>query len=103
MSANPLLHLRQLYVWIVVCPHTMQRDVQKFVRQVIHAAEGMSMSVNDPQYEYINDDRKGTYVNALDDLLNIYNPQLILCVVPNNHPERYSAIKKKCLVERSGS
>lgn len=52
--------------------------------------------------EEIPDDRAGSYVEALDRVVSKYNPQLVMCVVPNNRAERYSAIKKKACVDRSG-
>lgn len=46
----------------------------------------------------ISDDRQTTYTQELEKCAND-NPQLIMCVVPNNNADRYSNIKKKCCVQ----
>lgn len=48
----------------------------------------------------IPDDRQNTYVEALEKAAND-NPQLIMCVVPNNNADRYANIKKKCCLDRA--
>jgi hypothetical protein len=50
----------------------------------------------------IADDRPSSYVEALEQVISAKGPQMIMCVVPNNRLDRYSAIKKKCCVERAG-
>jgi hypothetical protein len=47
-------------------------------------------------------DRSSTYVEALERVIAHRNPQLIMCIVTNNRSDRYSAIKKKCCVDRPG-
>lgn len=47
------------------------------------------------------DDRNQTYVNNLDQVITNMNPQLIFVVLMNNKADRYSAIKKKTLVDRA--
>jgi aubergine-like protein len=48
----------------------------------------------------ISDDRTDSYLRALDEFLNM-DPRLIMCIVPNNRADRYSAIKKRTCVDRS--
>lgn len=48
----------------------------------------------------LQDDRTASYVQALDRSINERNPQLTLCVVPNNRADRYCAIKKKCIIDK---
>lgn len=50
----------------------------------------------------LNRDHAGEYATALQQVMAQGQPQLIMCVVPNQRADRYSAIKKKCCVERPG-
>ena len=47
----------------------------------------------------IPDDRQDTYLRAIGEGMN-KDPQLIMLVLPNNRVDRYSAIKKRCCVDR---
>lgn len=53
-----------------------------------------------PEIHSIRDDRPGTYSETLERILSKKIPQLVFCVVSNNRSDRYSAIKKKCCVDR---
>lgn len=50
----------------------------------------------------LNDDRNQSYVQALDQAISNYSPQLIFCVLFNAKADKYSAIKKRSLVDRAG-
>jgi hypothetical protein len=50
----------------------------------------------------IENDYIASYVRALDEVISSKDPQLIMCIVTNNRLDCYSAIKKKCCVERAG-
>lgn len=63
-------------------------------------AGGISFRVEQPTKQYIRDDRPGTYSEMLERILSKQVPQLVFCVVSNNRSDRYSAIKKKCCVDR---
>lgn len=56
--------------------------------------------MDQPTVQTIRDDRPGTYSEALERILSKTVPQMVLCVVSNNRSDRYSAIKKKCCVDR---
>jgi hypothetical protein len=43
-----------------------------------------------------------SYVRALEEIISSKDPQLIMCIVTNNRMDCYSAIKKKCCVDRAG-
>lgn len=47
----------------------------------------------------IADDRQHTYVEALE-VCAAQNPQMIVCISPNNNADRYGTIKKKCCIDR---
>lgn len=61
---------------------------------------GISFDVKQPTTQIIRDDRPGTYSETLEQILSKNIPQLVFCVVSNNRSDRYSAIKKKCCVDR---
>lgn len=86
--------------WIVVCTQKDQRGVQSFVDMMIRCAAPMQFMIAQPRYHTIHNDNAASYASALDDLKSKYNPQLIFCSVSNNRSDRYSAIKKKCCVDR---
>jgi hypothetical protein len=50
----------------------------------------------------ISDDRASSFVEALEQVISARDPQLVMCIVTNNRLDRYSAIKKKCCVDRAG-
>lgn len=60
----------------------------------------MGFNIERPRMFTITEDRPSTYSDILENVLSKYIPQFVLCVVPNNRPERYSVIKKKCCVDR---
>ena len=60
----------------------------------------MGFNIGQPKYYEMRDDNVNTYAQAIEDVKSKTNPQLILCVASNNRGDRYSAIKKKCCVDR---
>lgn len=64
------------------------------------AVSRMQFQISEPRYYTINEDRANTYTSAIEDVMSRANPQLIMCVVPNNNAARYSAIKKKSCIDR---
>lgn len=73
---------------------------QAFTSTLSKVASGIAFEVNSPMIETLRDDRPGTYNNKLEELLSKRIPQLVFCVVSNNRSDRYSAIKKKCFIDR---
>jgi len=60
----------------------------------------MDFTIRQPTIHYISDDRPNTYREKLEQILSKNIPQLVFCIVSNNHSDRYAAIKKKCCVDR---
>lgn len=46
------------------------------------------------------EERPSAYMEAIEVALNRFSPNFLLLVVPNQKSDRYSAIKKKCCVDR---
>lgn len=68
--------------------------------KLIKVSQGISFHVEQPKIFSIRDDRPSAYSEFLEDILSKQSPQLIFCILPNNRSDRYSAIKKKCCVDR---
>ena len=62
----------------------------------------MNFTIQNPRFVPVEGGNGDTtrYLNALENIMSKSNPKLIMCIVPNNRLDRYSAIKKKCCVDR---
>ena len=60
----------------------------------------MRFRVDDPRVVELPNDRSSSYTEMLEKIMSSSNPRLVMCIVPNNALDRYSAIKKKCCVDR---
>ncbi|GLV44692.1 aubergine [Carabus blaptoides fortunei] len=100
LRSSPMVLLGTVLSWVVVCPSALKRDAFSFVQALQKAAGGMSLKLPHPQLQEIADDRPSTYLQGLDGAI-AQNPNLILCVASNQKADRYSAIKKKCCVDRA--
>ncbi|XP_076292717.1 aubergine isoform X2 [Lasioglossum baleicum] len=90
----------QLNNWVVICVNRMRRDVERFISILQEVAQGMGCRFAPPRIWDINDDRSNTYSDVLERIMSSSNPELVYCVVSNNRADRYSAIKKKCIIDR---
>ncbi|XP_043599743.1 piwi-like protein Siwi isoform X2 [Bombus pyrosoma] len=95
-----LYNPKKLKFWVTIYANKIKDEVQNFVHLIKNAASGMGISINYPKYYEIVDERSNAYSDFLERVLSKVNPELVLCVVPNNRSDRYSAIKKKCIVDR---
>uniref|UniRef100_A0A0A9XKD1 Protein piwi n=1 Tax=Lygus hesperus TaxID=30085 RepID=A0A0A9XKD1_LYGHE len=87
--------------WLVMFLKKSRNDVHTFVGVLQKSGATLKFFMPPPVYEEIIDDRVGSYVSALEKVIATRNPQMIMIVVPNNRSDRYSAIKKKCCVDRA--
>ncbi|KAK5647282.1 hypothetical protein RI129_002174 [Pyrocoelia pectoralis] len=101
LRSNPMVHSVQLSTWVVVCPNRLKEKAQSFIQMLSRAAKGMHWSIPFPKLQEIRDDRTPSYLEGIDSSMNVYNPQLIMCVATNNKADRYASIKKKCCVEKA--
>lgn len=97
---NPMFATVRLNRWYLIVPNRATREANDFLGCMIQAARGMRFEISNCEIVTIPDDNPGTYVRTLDNILN-KDPQLIMCVVTNNKADRYTAIKKKCCVDRA--
>ncbi|XP_037810785.1 protein piwi [Lucilia sericata] len=91
---------RGLNRWCVIATSRNARELRNFVESLLRAANGMQMQMDRPREVIIYDDRTHSYIQAMEDCCR-QDPQLIMCLVPNNMAERYASIKKKSCLERS--
>ncbi|XP_022902156.1 piwi-like protein Siwi [Onthophagus taurus] len=88
--------------WVVMCTRHDVSDVNKFIECITRAAHGMGWRIPKPRDVVVtNDDRTGTLLAHLDEIITHAKPQLIFNAISGNKPDRYNAIKKKCYVETS--
>lgn len=86
--------------WFVVCQRGQEGLINDFLGCVLTAARGVGFMITHPQIVLTRDNNNNAYSHAINDLVN-KDPQLIMCVVPNDNADRYAAIKKKCCVDRA--
>ncbi|KAF6198266.1 hypothetical protein GE061_008013 [Apolygus lucorum] len=101
MRSNPMFDMGSLKSWVVIYMDRMRADVHNFISILQKSGGTLKFYLPPPVYEEVRDDRMATYVSALEKVISTRNPQLIMCIVPNNRSDRYSAIKKKCCVDRA--
>lgn len=97
---NPMLSTVRLQRWFVVVPQRASREANDFLGCMNQVARGMRFEMNQCEIVTIPDDSPPTYIRTLENLVN-KDPQLIMCVVSNQKADRYTAIKKKCCVDRA--
>lgn len=98
---SPLLLPKQLNSWVFVVPSKWRRDAQAFAQTLCKVSTGMRFTVAPPEIVEIQRDHAAEYAQALGQILDHQQPQLVMCAVPNQRGDRYSVIKKKCCVDRA--
>lgn len=96
------LNAQTMPCWVVMVPRNIERETCNFVEALIDAAKKMGHNMGLPRRWDIQDDNQATYVNELEAMMSqcVPPPSLVLCAVSNNRGDRYSAIKKKCCIDR---
>ena len=98
---NPLLNVKDLTNWVMIIPSKFKRDGIAFVEFLKKAVRSMRFPIEDPDIWDIGRDNAAEYAQALGQVMDQMQPQLIMCCVPNQRADRYAAIKKKCCVDRA--
>uniref|UniRef100_A0A336LSU2 CSON003002 protein n=1 Tax=Culicoides sonorensis TaxID=179676 RepID=A0A336LSU2_CULSO len=97
--SNSLFTTVPLNNWCLIVPRRGSNEANSFVRVLQDAVRNMRMRINKPQVFEVNGDRGDEFLKVIDDACN-NDPQMIMIVVPNNNSSRYSAIKKKCCIDK---
>ncbi|XP_076183487.1 aubergine isoform X2 [Ptiloglossa arizonensis] len=100
LSKKLLFNTTRLKNWVLICVQRLRHDAEAFVETIRDSANGIGCEINKPRFYDINDDRSNTYSEVLERIMSSSNPELVFCIVSNNRADRYSAIKKKCIVDR---
>ncbi|XP_055848829.1 protein aubergine [Episyrphus balteatus] len=97
---NSMFVQKEVRRWYVIVPQRFSREANDFVRLMRQAANGMKMNIAEPRIMEMPDDRNPSYASAIETACNS-DPQILVIVVANDNAERYSCIKKKCIVDRA--
>lgn len=97
---NSMFVQKEVRRWYVIVPQRFSRETNDFVRLMHQAASGMKMYLGEPRVIEMPDDRNPSYAAAIETACNA-DPQILVIVVSNDNAERYSCIKKKCIVDRA--
>ncbi|XP_053677605.1 protein aubergine-like [Anopheles nili] len=81
--------------WVVVCDIPATEAASMFVKQLLKSAKSIGFIINEPLYVYTRNISTAGFVDAVCQAAML-DPQLIMIVVPDDRPERYGAIKRKC-------
>ncbi|XP_056630152.1 piwi-like protein Siwi [Diorhabda sublineata] len=100
LRSLPMFYGAKMSKFAVVCPVKFKNSCQDFLQCLQRSAKGMQWNMSQPRIFDIPDDRANSYLDTIEHLISKNNPDMIMCVVPNNSSDRYSAIKKKCCVDR---
>lgn len=99
LRSNPMFTSANMQNWVIITPSRCFKSAENFSGLLNKASYGMQWKIPKPKIQEIRDDRPGTYLDALTNVIGSMRPSLIMCVVSNNKADRYAAIKKKCSIE----
>ncbi|XP_063698509.1 protein aubergine-like [Culicoides brevitarsis] len=86
--------------WHLVALTRCQREANDFVRCLQDAVKKMGFTIAQPRVHLIENDRNDEILRAVENCAR-QDTQLIMLIISNNNPGRYSAIKKRCCVDRA--
>ncbi|KAF7996956.1 hypothetical protein HCN44_002602 [Aphidius gifuensis] len=95
---NGLIEPVSLTDWVVIVPDKLMDQCRDFVRIMQRSLK--NLPIRDPNYVKIRNDSAQSFTGELENILSHKNPQLILCVIFKQRGDIYSAIKKKCCIDR---
>lgn len=98
---NSMFEGYDLKCFIVIVPNRLRPACNEFLQTLQRVIRGFKWNVGPPKIMEIRDDRTNSYLEAIEAGINQYNPQLAMIILPQNSSDRYSAIKKKCCVDRA--
>lgn len=97
--SNSMFVQKELKRWYVIVPQRFSRDCMEFIRMIRQTANSMRMNIAEPRVMEMPDDRNPSYASAIETACNS-DPQMLAIIVANDNAERYSCIKKKCIIDR---
>ncbi|KDR10248.1 Protein piwi, partial [Zootermopsis nevadensis] len=100
LGRKPMLVTPTLSTWTVIVPVTYKKDAQDFVTKLIDAAWRMRFDIRQPYFKYVSH-QVPSFEEALEEVNLCLKPQMIMCIVPERGINHYTAIKKKCCLDRA--
>jgi aubergine len=84
--------------WVCIFPESMRRETAEFVTVLTRCCEEMGAEMTPPLWKALDDDKQDSYIESIRKMKE-KNPKMFLIVLPTNRADRYSSVKKACLVE----
>jgi aubergine-like protein len=85
--------------WVAIFPRSMTEDTEKFIAILMRNCKGMGCNMTEPKMMAIEKDTQDdAYIEIIRKIAE-KNPKLLLVVLPTDRADRYSAVKKLCLVK----
>ncbi|GAB0096382.1 PIWI [Sergentomyia squamirostris] len=100
LKKNRLFQSQYLSNWHVICTERDFNTTTRFLGMLHGTAQRAGFDMPRPSIIRIRDDRSTSYVSSIEQACND-STQIIMCVVPNQRGDRYTAIKQKSCVERA--
>lgn len=82
--------------WAFLYPSKLERESRNFYEALKRAGEKMNYKISEPKYRAISDDRQEAYIADIESIASL-KLNFILIALPR--ADRYSAIKRRCLVD----
>ncbi|XP_033215662.1 piwi-like protein Siwi [Belonocnema kinseyi] len=100
LRSKKMFIIADLKDWVILVTKRNKLEAKELLSSLKKVAAGMHFHIAEPRFYEIDYDRSSAYTEALEMIMSQTNPQMIMCIVTNNDLDRYSAIKKKCCVDR---
>lgn len=102
LKMNPMFTAVPLSKWCLIYTQDSDKVVMEFVSMLQDVGRKMNYVISSPIAKKILNDRTESFLAALDQSFSD-EPDLVMCIVPNNRADRYAAIKTRCCVDRAVS
>nr|AGJ83331.1 piwi [Oncopeltus fasciatus] len=105
LRGKEMLKSATLTNWVIIASANMtdkrgQGQLENFLAELKKAANSLLFDLPPPEKARADADKPSSFYHAIEKALSKKNIQLVMCVVPNNRTDIYSAIKKKCCIDR---
>uniref|UniRef100_A0A182IW30 Uncharacterized protein n=1 Tax=Anopheles atroparvus TaxID=41427 RepID=A0A182IW30_ANOAO len=99
--SSGMFKTEKLLNWCAICPDTDAAEgyLHEFIQHLTTVARGLGFTIAQPMVARASN-TVSAYLDKLRSLVN-RDPQLILCVVPDDRADRYRMIKKLCCIDRA--
>ncbi|XP_049818094.1 piwi-like protein Siwi isoform X2 [Aethina tumida] len=99
LRSVPMYSTTEMKRLAVICPSRLFDKTEEFMTCLQRAGGGMRWNLKNFKIFPIPRDDTTSYLSQIDSVLG-QNPTIIICILASASADRYSAIKKKCYVDR---